>query len=258
MLPWWIKHHSKLFDYGIMIDSNSTDNSFDICKELCPPNWKVVKSVYKDEYFSANNIDHEVKCYENTVDGFKMALTTTEFLFVPGPLSFLNTIMIDNKFDYIKTTGVCMVDTNPDELPTYDKQLYAQKHHGMITGYADPVYNYDMDTYNHFYGRHYHNKPFGDYSTGRHWIHGGHVNNLIANFLFTLKYKYSPWNENTIKRIQQFSSKVPPVDIERGLGLPHRQTEYQHQYVYNHFLLTAHDLKENDAFRNAYNYCMGL
>jgi hypothetical protein len=187
-----------------------------------------------------------------------MALTIAEFLFVPVPLNAINYFMLRNNINYIKTIGVCMVDVHPDDHPLYTEQLYAKKHHGMIRGYTDPVYNFDWDTYNHFYGRQYHNQPYGDYSVGRHWILGGEVNNSISNDLFTLKYKYSPWNDNTIKRIQQFSSKVPPVDINRGLGLPHLQTEYQHNYVYNHFMLTAHDLKEDPAFLNAYNYCMGL
>jgi hypothetical protein len=258
MLPWWIKHHSKIFDNGILIDSNSTYNSFELSKELCPPHWKVVKTVYKDNFFSANDIDHEVKCYENTVDGFKIALTTAEFLFVPASLNSINEFIIKNNFNYLKTIGICMVDIDPNDLPLYNEQLYARKHHGMITGYSDPTHNFHMDTYNYFYGRHYHNKPYGDYALGRHWVNGGYENNCISDDLFTLKYKYSPWNDNTIKRVKQFASKVPPVDIERGLGLPHLQTDDQHQFVYNHFLSTADDLKKNQSFLNAYNYCMRL
>ena len=254
MLPWWINHHKKLFDHGIMINSNSTDRSLEICKELCPPHWKIVNSI--DSGFSADGIDHEVKCYENMVDGFKMTLTSTEFLFPSVPLSVINDYMDFKKINYIKTTGVCMVDMFPNDLPRYDRPLIEQKHHGMITGYTDPTHRMEENTYDHFYGRFYHNDSYGKYALGRHWITD--QKSFVVNNLFTLKYKYSPWNDCTVKRIQQFLPKMASVDLNRGLCLPHMQTEYQHQYVYNHFLSTAHDLRENILFFNAYNYCMGL
>ena len=32
LLPWWLAHHTKLFDHGILINKGSTDRSVEICK----------------------------------------------------------------------------------------------------------------------------------------------------------------------------------------------------------------------------------
>ena len=61
LLPWWLSHHKNHFDYGIMIDYNSTDKSKEIIEEICP-HWKIVKT--KNEYFDSDIIDREVEEYE--------------------------------------------------------------------------------------------------------------------------------------------------------------------------------------------------
>lgn len=40
LLPWWLMHHTKIFDHGILINRGSTDRSVEICK-LFAPNWEV-------------------------------------------------------------------------------------------------------------------------------------------------------------------------------------------------------------------------
>jgi hypothetical protein len=77
LLPWWLEHHKKIFDYGILIDYASTDNSVNIIKEICP-NWLVVPS--KNKEFQTNLIDDEVCHWESTIDGWRIALNITEFL----------------------------------------------------------------------------------------------------------------------------------------------------------------------------------
>jgi hypothetical protein len=77
LLPWWLSHHKKHFDYGIMIDYNSTDKSKEIIEEICP-HWKIVKT--KNEYFDSDIIDREVEEYEKKIDGWRICLNTTEFL----------------------------------------------------------------------------------------------------------------------------------------------------------------------------------
>jgi len=246
LLPWWINHHKKLFDYGILIDYNSTDRSYEICKELCPPHWKIVKSVNED--FEPVPLDKEVMIYENNVDGFKIALTVTEFLITPIPLNNLNEWLLNTNRNCVKTTGVCMVDMFPDDLPSYDKPLIDQKHYGMITGYSIPNSLWGPDPYNTFYGRFYHNTPCLNYHAGRHNLKSGSW--MDVTDIFTLKYKYSPWNENTIKRVQQFAPLIPPE-----VPSIHKKPEQQHWVLYDIFRSTAHDLKQNEQFLNAFNYC---
>ena len=77
LLPWWLKHHKKYFNHGIMIDYNSTDNSCKIIKSICP-NWKIVKT--KNKHFDSFVIDREVEEYEKNINGWRICLNTTEFL----------------------------------------------------------------------------------------------------------------------------------------------------------------------------------
>jgi hypothetical protein len=255
MLPWWINHHKKLFDYGIMINHGSTDRSLEICKQMCPHNWKIVDTCISE--FKTEYIDHEVKFYESTVDGFKAVLTLTEFFMPPMSLNDLNSRMIANDVNYMKTIGVCMVDMTSPILPNYNQPLFAQKHHGMITGYFDPLNMYRPDTYKNLYGRFYHNDRYGKYAPGRHWLT---IDEGIyyPEDVFVLKYKYSPWNETIINRIMQFSSKITMDDLERGLCTPHMLVSEEHWSMYDYLRRTAYDLKEDEKFLNAYNYCVNL
>jgi hypothetical protein len=249
LLPWWIEHHKKIFDYGILIDYNSTDRSYEICKELCPPHWKIVKSVNED--FEPIPLDKEVMVYEQNVEGFKIALTVTEFLITPIPLDTLNEYMTLNNLSCIKTWGVAMVDEYPDDLPTYDKSLLEQKHHGLISGYEIPNSSWGVDPYNTFYGRFYHNTPFLNYHSGRHNLKTGDWRNVYD--VFTLKYKYSPWNPDTVKRVQQFAPMIP-----EGVASLHKKPESQHWVLYNIFKSQSQNLKQNEQFLAAYNYCTSL
>jgi hypothetical protein len=253
LLPWWINHHKKLFDNGVMINYNSTDRSVEICKELCPPHWKIVDSV--NQVFEAKSNDAEVKMYESMYTGFKIALTTTEFLIISTPLSVLENYMIENNINYVGTIGVCMVDMQPDVLPTHDRLLLEQKHHGMITGYTDPRFpdsngNAMIDSYYIRYGRYYHNKLYGKYLDGRHdlnYVGDDQILNLM-NKVYTLKYRYSPYNDITIKRMQTYE-KILPVRVF---------SNDEHDEVHRHFLTTAHDLNDDADFKQAYNYCVNL
>jgi hypothetical protein len=251
MLPWWIKHHRRLFDYGIMINYHSTDRSVEICKELCPPHWKIVNTI--NDNFDADNCDMEVKFYENNVEGFKIALTSTEFFLTPVPLNTLNNYMLNMNVQYIKTIGVLMVDAAPNEIPTYDYPLIYQKHHGMITGYVSRHVNI-FDYYRMLYGRYYHNKPFGKYTSGRHFVQD--VNQSGVTNIFTLKYKYSPWNTDLTKRMVQIGEKIPQSDIDQGRGTNHLRSYDDLVKDYDHYLTTAYDLRNDVSFLNAYNYCM--
>ena len=77
LLPWWLEHHKKYFDFGILIDYDSTDRSVEICKEICPT-WQVVKSINKE--FDAWQIDAEVMAYEKQFVGWRIVLNVTEFI----------------------------------------------------------------------------------------------------------------------------------------------------------------------------------
>ena len=77
LLPWWLNHHKKYFDYGLMINYASTDRSVEIINKICP-DWKVVDSVNKE--FGAKECGDEVEYYEKRISGWKICLTITEFI----------------------------------------------------------------------------------------------------------------------------------------------------------------------------------
>jgi hypothetical protein len=245
LLPWWIDHHKKIFDNGIMINHNSNDRSVEICKELCPPHWRIVDS--RNNNFDAHACDCEVKDYESTVEGFKLTLTVTEFLLTPMSLEDINKkYFID--YQYLKTFGVCMVDIFTDEIPSYDKSLIKQKHHGII----------ENNIFEHNVGRYYHNQPYGDYDAGRHYLNN-YYNTIVTNEIFVLKYKFSPWNESMLQRMEQIGPRVPHSDLSRGWGSFHTlpRQNFINDY-YNTFLEKTHDLTENVTFKAAFDYCNSL
>lgn len=252
MLPWWIKHHAKLFDNGIMINYHSTDRSVEICKELCPKHWTIVDS--KNQYYETESVDREVINYEQSVEGFKIALTLTEFLFTPMSLADINESLVG--YRYLKTYGVCMVDLEPEILPTYDKTLFEQKHHGMIFDYTatDLINGLQNNQYDILYGRYYHNQHNGNYQPGRHMINDN-TGVLKSDSIFTLKYKYSPWNPSTYKRIRQFGPLVTDSEKQKKRGLHYLLTNNEHVTEYNHLMVQAVDLMGNEAFKTAFEYC---
>jgi len=82
-LPIWLKHHKTLFENIVIIDYNSTDNSINICKSICP-NATIINS--RNKKFKIFDVDQEVMDIENGIEGFKIVLNTTEFLVSKNPL----------------------------------------------------------------------------------------------------------------------------------------------------------------------------
>jgi hypothetical protein len=70
LLPWWLEHHKKYFNHGIMINYASTDNSVSIIRQACP-DWTVINS--RNKFFDAKLIDDEVSDIESNVKKDKAA-----------------------------------------------------------------------------------------------------------------------------------------------------------------------------------------
>jgi hypothetical protein len=77
-IPFWLEHHKKIFDHLIVIDYHSTDTTVDLCKSLWP-GCDVRTS--RNAMFDAVKVDQEVMDIESTVEGIKIVLNVTEFLF---------------------------------------------------------------------------------------------------------------------------------------------------------------------------------
>ena len=164
LLPWWLEHNRQYFDHAILFDYFSTDRSTEIVHSICPT-WEVRKTRNKDWDFYDN--DAEYMDAELEVDGYKMVLTTTEFLTGQVP-------KLPDKPTCFAVPFIRMVDNQPEKKPVYDKPLVDQKRFGFI------------DSSKH---RFLHNYPDGKYYVGRHKTHLP----TVPSSMWVFKYVFSPW-----------------------------------------------------------------
>lgn len=246
MLKWWLSHHVNLFDEGILINHNSSDDSVDICTSIAP-HWKIVNTELSD--FNAAKNDTEVMRHEASVDGWKMVLNATEFLVCdPKVLDESLKVMQLNKQLCLRTRGVVMVDSQPEFIADPSVPLVVQKHHGYIeddcayfgksfSSLRTRYYKYSLKTgrRNKSKGtrnRIIHAHETGAYYPGRH--NTKHRIDFYAESIFTFWYGFSPWDLEMIERKQQFQSRIPREDREAGFGAQHLwgQAQLQDAYIY--------------------------
>lgn len=229
LLPWWLDHHLKIFDHGILIDHGSTDNSADICRQLAP-HWRLVKSSLSS--FDAWLTDFEVMNYEKEISGWKIALTTTEFLVSNPSLDELERYLQAEKKSGISASGMTMVDKAPFELPSQGLSLVEQKPWAIDDNrfgkmkWLRQLLGYPKTPHRN---RFYHCLPTGMYAPGRHWTF--HPDSAIRTpNLKVLHYAYSPWNDQFIQRKKQIGGKLSDADVRIGVGFQHlRNTDQLHK-----------------------------
>lgn len=234
LLPWWLKHHLQLFEHGILIDHGSTDNSADICRQIAP-GWRLVKSRLSS--FDAWLTDLEVMNYENDVAGWKIALTTTEFLVSDAGLDEIEHFIQTEKKYGIAASGMTMIDKMPLIEPTHDLSLIEQKPWAIDDNrfgqkkWLRQILGYPKRPHRN---RFYHRLPTGMYAPGRHWSFHPHSRVRTPN-LTVLHYAYAPWNTNFIERKQQIGAKLSDVDREVGIGFQHMRNLAQLQKAFRRF-----------------------
>lgn len=198
LLPWWLEHHKKYFDYGLMINYNSTDRSVEIIKDICP-DWQIVDSI--NEQFDALLVDEEVSYYEEQIPGWKIALNTTEFLVG-------NYELLDDSEDIKKyyIPSFCFVDDNDENYPDTNSPLYEQIFNGI--DYLDDPMLRKM--------RCLHNTHL-KYPVGRHFLNYEDTSEDFVIF----NYGFAPWNEHLIGRKLQIQHRIPIADKLRNWGTEH-------------------------------------
>lgn len=201
-LPYWIKHHLKLFDHGVLIDYASTDSSVEICKKLCPT-WEVIPS--RNKLFDAVEVDREVMDIESNFSKcWKMVLNTTEFMMVPDLKVYIQKC---GKNKCVTTKGILMIDT-PEECynpVAPDLPLHLQRHHGyMENPFIKPRTRCRI----------FHKHKNGNYLMGRHYTHheAPYVEGAYCQW-----WGFSPWYIQRTRRLQ-FKHKIPPDHLKRGWG----------------------------------------
>jgi hypothetical protein len=208
-LPYWLRHHTRLFDQGILLDYGSTDRSRAIIGELAP-SWEVRPS--RNAQFHSLSIDAEVMEVEKEIAGWKMCLNVTEFVLHHDLTEYLATFeaWFPNAPGVV-TTGFVIQDA-PDQLdqPLTDADLWEQRHFGCPE--PDPGHDGVI-----LRSRLLHRAEHGAYDPGRH-TNG--VSSLKVPPLYLFWYGWCPlWLKR--RRNQSTTPMLAASDLARGWGLHH-------------------------------------
>jgi hypothetical protein len=211
LLPFWLEHHVKLFEHGVLIDYASTDRSREIIREKAP-HWEVRAS--KNEFFGATACDLEVMATEREFGGWKLALNVTEFLFHEDLRAYLERFEAQHpEVPAIGIPSFVMVDRVADAaLPLTSEPLWRQRTHGYFDG--------DRRTRRL---RYLHRERDGAYEMGRHGT--GH-RSVEAQDLALLWFGWSPYAQIRARKLQ-IQMRMPESDKQAGWGWQHLVTPEQ-------------------------------
>jgi len=205
LLPFWLNHHMPLFDDIIIVDYRSNDKSIEICKKLCPT-CKIITT--KNDCFSAADVDIEIMELEQNIEGIKMALNVTEFLFCEKP--------IKQYFENLNEPMSYAIEAiSPHSLNEYNPIDYNE----LISNLLNADMRYNTESRAGF--RFIHNFPHGNYSIGRHSTGNTYIK--ISN-MYLLWMGYYPLNYNLLKRKLQIQYNIPLHDKIQKKGFHHFTT----------------------------------
>jgi hypothetical protein len=242
LLPFWLKHHKKIFDHGILIDSNSTDKSVEIIQKIVP-DWEIVKSPMKmfdsvkmDELIMEIERKHEEKS--------KIVLNSTEFLMVSDFDTFRKLTSKPKSIHQIPTA--LMVDTTPNENPSKVDNLLEQKsfgvwHDALNVFYLNKKYKFTKQER----GRFIHTFKDGQYLPGRHatYLNAKRLSRKIAYIRW---YYYSPWNDVTIARKLNIRNTLSENDKKNNLSIMHFLEEDLYYEIFRYLQKKAHKIPSYD------------
>jgi hypothetical protein len=197
LLPFWLEHHKPMFDDLFVIDYRSTDKSRDICQSIWP-GCKIITT--RNAYFDCIQIDREVMDIENSIDGIKMVLNTTEFLFSDTPIKNL---FVENHAYKVKIT-----------TPYSEKNYEIKTTHELIKNLLNEDINCIFDRAH----RVLHNYSNGKYAVGRHGSY--HPSSELTN-VHLVWMGFYPMNEKLLARKLQIQQNIPQHDKDNKAGFQH-------------------------------------
>jgi hypothetical protein len=221
-LPYWLRHHTRLFDHGILLDYASTDRSRAIIRDLAP-GWEVRPS--RNTVFHSLSIDAEVMDVEKEVGGWKMCLNATEFVLHYDLKGFLAGFEARHPGALgLVTTGFVIQDAPEQvDVPLTDEDLWPDPGDHFHTGRS----------------RLLHRAAHGAYGPGRH-TNG--VSDLRDPPLYLFWYGWCPLSLKK-SRNKDTAPLVPPSDLSRGWGRHHTLADEQVTETWkNHYLPHCADL----------------
>ena len=198
LLPFWLEHHRKVFDHGVLIDWHSTDRSLEIIRELCPT-WEIRTTI--NTTFGADEIDQELMSIEREFEGYKMVLNTTEFLISAKPIREL---IQDTPNSNYSIQGLAAISSDVDTYPqTLQEMMSRVERVNLTRRMYRSLFSY----------------PDGMYGLGRHYPTHPITANIPA---YVLWFGFYPWNERAIARKLQIADRIPVHDRVRGYSYHHR------------------------------------
>jgi hypothetical protein len=244
LLPWWLKHHVPLFDYGVMIDHGSSDGSADLVRQFAP-HWRLVHT--RLTKFSAYLNDLEVMNFEQEIPGWKIALNVTEFIISAAPLVQIENYFTQKGMDGFSCSGFIAVDLEPNRPPNYDEPLLLQKPWAIddnkirLSQERLEAGLTSVPERNRFY----HKDQVGMYFPGRHLSHHPASRRRNANVII-VHFRYSPWNSEFLARKLQILGKVDAKDLARGWGVQHLKDKSELDAEYERVKPLAEDLRKHE------------
>jgi nucleoside-diphosphate-sugar epimerase len=218
LLTQWIRHHAPLFHCAVLIDYHSTDKSRDIIKREAPDSWNLVYSHNRE--FGAVSIDQEVSGYENSFDNhhWRLALTTTEFLFATGIRKKGSTIFDANSIA-IRIPSLTSVDREDSTQNDISQALLRQKNMVYFQDGESGILTPEEEHYvNNHYNRFMHCvRDFKNpYEIGRHEFR----HKSVQKNMHIIKYAYGPFPDFFSRKLQ-IKTRIPESDKQYNFGHQH-------------------------------------
>lgn len=229
LLNWWLPHHKKRFDHGIIVDYKSTDNTRNLVKKMVP-NWELVTS--KHDLFGAVDNTLEIMELENSIQSrfpkaWMITLTVTEFFI--GNTGILKHKNINENLYVpcdimVSTRKEMFVEPDPN-LPLINQRTKGipleynehTKHNMMASKFDSACVAAGLNgVMSQRMMRSLHNYSFNYFPTlgpGRHaW-------NTPTKDFRIFWYGFSPITEKLISRKLQIKERIPQSDIAAGMGV---------------------------------------
>lgn len=238
-MPFFLNWHKQIFTDGIFINYGSTDNSVDIIRTLCPT-WQIINPEYNNG-FHARDLDREVVDAEKSVEGWKICLNVTEFVFHDDFANYLDSQ--PENVNGIWLPPIAMVDRmDQRDKELDDRPLVLQRPTGQF-GCGNVRYTAN--------GRLVHRAEHGSYvGWGRHASDLGNV--ISPGDAYHLWFGWSPWNKQIIKRKAQIRDKIIDEDMKVMAAGTHMMTVPELETRFLEFQGSSNTLLDNPKFREIY------
>ena len=204
LIPFFILHHSPMFDHAFFIDFKSTDRTYELFEKYAPASWKIAEST-TGEIFDSTLTNVQVMHWENEYpQDWAITLTMAEFLIYDNFRQSLFELQPSNLYPYIhRFNHLRMVGKDTKPLRHYTS-LIEQRHQFQV-----PNYSYMSAFWN--YGRFLHlNSASYEYGNGRHRYATELIPNTTTTEMdgFIVKWLWTPWPES-FQRKTQVGATIP-------------------------------------------------